>query len=219
MIRNSRKKMKDVAYSAIRDKILSGELAPGTNIVEGSMAKELGISRTPVREAIVMLEADGFIQVYPNKGPMVPGLSVQDLIWITQIREGLEAIAARIACDMPDKSKLIELRGKLLSLDNLKDETQKELGFKYGRKIHAIIINSTGNRRMIRILENMRLQLHRLMILSRLAPQRAEVAFEQHISILNAVIEGDHDEAERSIRNHIRSVTNDAIKVFQQEYI
>lgn len=214
-----KEKMKDVAYSKLRERILSGNIPPKASLSEEAMAKELGVSRTPIREAVLMLEADGLLRIYPNKGPVVVGLGLEDMIWISQIREGLEGIAARIACDAADKSRLLDLRRVLEKNNDLEKEENKETSFRIGREIHKIILESTGNYRMIRIVENMTDQLERIMVLSRSAPRRAELTLEQHFGIIDAVLEGNYDEAEKRVRNHIISVTNDAIQIYQKSYL
>lgn len=219
MVTGLKEKMKDVAYSKLRERILSGSIPPKASLSEEAMAKELGVSRTPIREAVLMLEADGLLKIYPNKGPVVIGLGFEDMIWISQIREGLEGIAARIACDAADKSRLLDLRKELEKNNDLEQAENKETSFRIGREIHKIILESTGNHRMIRIVENMTDQLERIMVLSRSAPRRAELTLEQHFGIIDAVLEGNYDEAEKRVRNHIISVTNDAIQIYQKSYL
>ncbi len=219
MIPDNKLKMKDIAYSSIREKILSGEISPRSSISEDNLAKLLGISRTPVREAILMLEADGFVKIFPNKGPVVTSLHLDDIIWISQIREGLEGIAARIACDKADKQKLSEIKEKLESLTDLDDKKQMELSFQYGREIHKEMMNCTENKRMIKIVDNMTQQLNRIMLISRMAPERCRITYDQHLSIIDAIVNKDYEKAEKDVRNHIRSVCNDAMNVYRLSYL
>lgn len=216
-----KKSMKNIAYEKIKAKIISGEFSPGSSLSEIRLAEDIGISRTPIREAILMLESEDLVRIYPNKGPIVTEMSLDDFVYISQIREGLEGIAARVACDMDikGKEKLSDIKLKLLALDNLQDLTQRELSFKYGREIHDIIMASTKNERMIKIVDNMVLNIERIMVISRLANQREEITHKQHIKIIDAILARDYDEAEKQMRNHIQSVLDDAMMIYRHKYI
>lgn len=208
---------KDVVYTQLRQDILSGKIPARAGLAEESLAKKLGVSRTPIREAILMLEADGLVKMYPNKGPIVTGIGLEDIIWITQIREGLEGIAAKIACKRADKEELKKIKEKLLAVEDLEIPGNVEKSFLYGREIHDLMMKSTGNKRMIKIVDNLTDQLDHIMQLSTEAPGRAEKTYEQHINLLDALINENQEKAELYVRDHITSVTNDAIKVYQQK--
>jgi DNA-binding GntR family transcriptional regulator len=213
-----KQKLKDIVYLKLREQILLGDIPANSSMSEQKIAEDLGTSRTPVREALLMLEADGLISIYPNKGPIVRGISIDDIVWITQIREGLEGVATRVACDRANVETLEEIKNKLLKISDFEDQNQQELSYLYGRELHEEILRCTGNIRMTKIVENLRQQYDRIMKISRSAPMRPKTAWEQHLDIIDTILRKDHDEAENRMRNHIRSVSNDAINILQQSF-
>lgn len=219
MAREKASQMKYFVYDKILEKINSGEIGLNTYLSEKEIAEELGTSKTPVREAILMLEAAGVLTHVDNKGSLVPQLSLQDIVHISQIREGLEGVAARIACDKANKSALEEF---VQSLEAFKDPMTKEekiASYMIGRKIHDEIINCTSNQRLIKIIQNMSNALDQIMVSSRQGKQRAEITRAQHLQIAKAILDSQYDESEKYMRNHIRNVTNDAIESFKQSYL
>lgn len=216
---NSEKmKAKDFAYDKIKNMIVTNELAPGELISENALAKTLGISRTPIREAIFILEAEGFINTIPNKGSVVVKFDMEDIIEFMQIREALEGIAARIAAD---RGNTVIFEGILEELEEIKDtydETQVEIMLSIGRRLHKEILMATGNSRLQKMLDNLYSQLDRIMVLSRNEEKRLQISHDEHIVIAKAIIERNPELAEKSMRNHIIGATNGAIKAYHQSY-
>lgn len=215
---NEKPKAKNVAYEKIKKMIMENEVAPGELLSENALAKVLGISRTPIREAIFMLEAEGFISTVPNKGSMVVKFDMNDIVEFMQIREGLEGIAVRIAIPKADKGMFLDMLQKLESITDMEDTIEMEKGLQVGRDLHKLILETAGNYKLIRIVDNLNAQLDRIMILSRSGEKRIQTSHAEHIEITKAILAKDLDLAEKGIRNHIIGATNDAIKVFHQSY-
>jgi DNA-binding GntR family transcriptional regulator len=199
-----------VAYEYIKGLWIKDQI--GYDLSENSIAKELGISRTPVREAMKMLEADGLVKIYPHKGLVAVKLDVKDISDLTEIREGLEGIAARVACEKADKEEIRKLLKELKNLGPIGDDEEKRShSIVMGDRIHKHILESTKNQRLIKIVDNMSLQIRKIWALSKSEENRAEKTLQQHIDIATAILEGDKDGAEKAMRDHVVDVSYDAI--------
>ncbi|WP_130861604.1 GntR family transcriptional regulator [Bacilliculturomica massiliensis] len=214
-----RKRMKDIAYEKIQEMILNGQLGPSEMINEYSLAAELNISRTPVREALTKLENEGYVHAFPNKGVMVATLDADDIVKISEVREALEGFAVRLACDRMDPEVAMDLKRKLEAIPNLEEEEYQEKSFMLGRQLHNQILKSTGNELLMKYVLNITAQLNRIMLLSRYAPSRAQTTFDEHMLIVDAILSKDKDLAEQSMRNHIISVANDVINLKKMDYV
>ena len=207
-------KAKNLAYEMIKKQILSGELGAGVMLSENALSKELGMSRTPIREAMCILESEGFIQTFSTKGCIVVKLDTDDIVNYMQVREGLEGVAARVAAPKADRALFTEILNELEAID-LSDESQREMSFKTGRRLHQLILATAGNKEIIRIVGNLSSQMNRIMMLSRNAESRSMASHAEHLVIARAMVDRDADLAEKSMRSHIIATFNDAIKVLR----
>ena len=153
--------LRDVVYNTLREAILKGELKPGERLMELQLASKLGVSRTPIREAIRMLELEGLAVTIPRKGAEVAKMTVKDMEDVLEVREALDELAAKIACN-----KITE--EQLQTLSKVKDafeESTKTTDIKqiamYDEKFHDVIYESTGNVRLVNLLNNLREQIYR----------------------------------------------------------
>ena len=153
--------LRDVVFNTLRQAILKGELRPGERLMEIQLAQRLGVSRTPVREAIRKLELEGLVLMVPRKGAEVAEITVKDLEDVLEVRAALEELAAKIACDHITDEQLQELKRaagdfkKVLDTDDLTSCVQADMRF------HEIIYNATDNARLLQILNNLREQMYR----------------------------------------------------------
>ncbi|MBQ5952032.1 MAG: GntR family transcriptional regulator [Lachnospiraceae bacterium] len=210
---------KEKAYEYIRQLVLDNPLSNDINLSETAIAEAIGVSRTPVREAMSLLASEGFIEIIPNKGPVKMKPDLNNIMMITQIMEGLEGIAARVACKRADKSVLEDLREEFAALTDLDDPEQMDKARLCGYRLHDTIVKSTGNPRLIKIVDNLILQRH---MISRLAPLTAEIAkkrYAQHMEILDAILARDSDLAEGAMRKHVVDVAIDAANALYKSYL
>ncbi|NPV70568.1 MAG: GntR family transcriptional regulator [Firmicutes bacterium] len=194
------------AYDRIKTAIMENQLKPGVMLQERSLAASLGVSRTPVREALRQLEKDGLVEFIPGKGALVRRISLEDVRDIMQIRQVLEGMAARLAAENASPSALESMTAAVDEMDeafekgDLRRFTELDLGF------HEMLYTESGNQRLHEILNNLRDQVTRLTILSRDDPDRQNQSRGQHRRILEAVRRRDGDEAERCMSEHVTSV-------------
>jgi len=193
--------LRERIVSRLRDAILSGDLPAKTRLMEPHLAKRLAVSRTPLREAIRQLEAEGLVTAIPRVGAFVTEVTPQDLEETYAIRAALEGLAARQAAENPDSGKGTVLRGIL-----------GELGQKTGNyrayheaagRFHKAIFDLSGNKRLQGIYHTLTQQVTRLRTLSLAVAKRPEVSLREHRQIAAAILRGNASQAERLMRVHI----------------
>ena len=195
-----------IVYEFITDAISQGELRPGASLTEEWIGSQLKMSRTPVREAIIRLQADGFITVVNNRAMITP-ITPVDIQEIFQLRLLLEPYAAAACIGMIDREKVLETQKFTKELYRKNDVT-----FSINiHDLHNLIIESTRNRRLIAIIKNLQGQVTRLLKVSGRIPGRIAHSLEEHLAIIDAILAGDRLAAEQSMRNHIQSNMNDML--------
>lgn len=199
--------LKEKVYQYLYDKILTGELVPGDAIVEQDISKKLNVSRTPVREVIRQLNYEGLIKVIPQCGAFVAEISTKDVQEIYFLREILEAGALEIGMDNITMSDLKLMKKQLEALD---DNSEDEEYFDADRKLHNMILLSADNSRLLQIYDNLTMQSERLRRVSAKTYLRLRDSRVEHLSIVNAMIEGDKRKAIERLRQHIQNVCKSA---------
>lgn len=194
---------KDSVFQALTEEIVSGELAPGTPLPERSLVDRFGISRTPIRQVLWMLERDGLVDVHPNRGAFVKKLGAGEVIELFQLREALEPLAAMLAASHRPANEAVALRAQLL--EAAADETRdtKEL-VRLGADMHDAIARWSGNRMLGRIYETLRMQTHLLRNLLHESQGAERSSLAEHIEILSAIAESDPNAAFRRMADHLQ---------------
>ena len=154
--------LRDVVFNTLRQAILKGELKPGERLMEIQLANKLGVSRTPVREAIRKLELEGLVLMIPRKGAEVAEITRQDMEDVLEVRTALEELAVKDACDHITDAQLSELKKAsnefkkaLLEGKDLVTCADADMHF------HDVILSATNNRRLIQMLNNLSEQMYR----------------------------------------------------------
>lgn len=188
---------------ALREAIMKGALEPGQRIVESAVAEHFGVSRAPVREAIMELEKQGLIRIVPRKGAFVAEWTQQDLWEIYTLRQALEGLAARLAAEVitpEQKQKLQDIVDQISSLEGSDRESTIALDLQFHSELCAI----AGHTRLQGILMSSHLQTEvYIRNTSGLVEFESKGFSEGHQAILDAVCSGDPEEAERAMRAHI----------------
>lgn len=194
----------DTAYAAIRDQLVLLDIRPGDPINDGELARDLGIGRTPVREALKRLELDRLVVSYSRRGTFAARIDITDLAYICEIRVALEPLAAARAAARATPGDKAELADLISRLDQLSagEPDGREL-IQADMEIHRIIYRISANPYLEDSLvryDNLATRIWCL-VLDRLPAVGNHVA--EHIDLLRAVIEGATDEAERLARAHV----------------
>lgn len=194
-------------HDRLAEAIVRGEIAPGSAVNEVELAARLGVSRAPLREAILRLEGRGLVHRVPHLGARVVVMTPKDLAELYAIREGLEGVAARLAATAMSDADLRALAESLAEHGQQPDLASGTAYYQAGgdRDFHFRIARGSGSERLFRLLcEDMYLLLRIYRFRGSGAPGRARQAFAEHLEILEALERRDPGAAEAAMRRHIR---------------
>ena len=194
--------MQEIAYDAIRDGILAGRHAPGQRLIADELAKELGVSRMPVREALHRLEVAGLVTITPHRGAVVSALSEAECIEIYHVRAVLDGLATRLATPNlteVDHARLATLLAEMAAGVEAKDP-QRVLNV--NREFHAVIWSAARAPRLRDLLENLYDASQRFRNISVLIPGRLDQITHEHRLIAEALARGDAAAAEQYANEH-----------------
>jgi len=201
--------LKDKAYNAIKSAILSLKLKPGDPLVESDLAQQLGISKTPVRDALLELEREGFVIKISFKGAYVSEVTLKDICEVFQLRAVLEGLAARLAAPLFSAEELEEAEKIIAAAEAALAEGDIMLCSEHGRRFHNLIINKADNQRLQPIIRNLDEHLQRFRLLSDQINGRLNKSLKQHRKVLEALRGKDPIAAEEAMRGHLSSVLQD----------
>lgn len=209
--RHDRRKVTDWVYEEIRQAIIDLRLHPGEPLREAAIAEQLGVSKTPIREALTRLEQEGLVEMVSFKGAVVSGYSPRDLEEIYELRALLEGAAVRTAADRASEETRDQLREVVERSRELRDAGElAELAGLLGR-FDQIVYDQVVNQRIRALIDNLRAHLTRIGNLTEGIPGRVEASVEEHAAIVRAMMRRDADDAERLMRVHIWSVLADQL--------
>jgi len=200
-------------FSRLENDILNGIYKAGESFTEARVADDLGVSRTPVREAIRQLELEGLVSYVPNKGATVKGLSKEDIEDIGEIRMKIEGIAARRASMKISKEQIAELE-EVIALETF--HTQRmELSslLQLDSQFHDVIFRASGSRLLSQTLRQFHHYLQQVRDLSMQSSERAEKTLAEHQSIFEAIKNGQSERAETQMVQHVRNATKNIKKM------
>lgn len=191
----------DTAYQALRRAILAGDVDPGSRLSEAVVAREMGISRAPVREALRMLEQSGLVSQQHNKGYRVSEFTDEDFFELATLRFALESLALRLAADSKDlvsklETVLDEIRGAEESGDSVK-------AVMLDRQFHETILIASGHRRLREIWAGLRDQVELAVANTNRSFPTLEGLSHAHVSLLEAIRKGDLEKMVKELETHI----------------
>ncbi len=199
-------------YSYVREQILNGHIGPHERLVETKIAREIGTSRTPVREALHNLEIEGLIESIPRVGYTVKPLSDQEAVEIWEIRILIEGLAVRWAMAKAPQKLIRELK-KNIALAEEHVAKNELVGFaEVDGQFHEIIAKLSGGNRLLELSQTLRRHALRYRLESIYLPGTAIRALEGHKAILAAAESGDHDQATEAVRLHLEQSKNDTVQ-------
>jgi GntR family transcriptional regulator, rspAB operon transcriptional repressor len=210
--RHDRRKVTDWVYEELKSAIVDLRLAPGEPLREATLAERLGVSKTPIREALTRLEQEGLVETTSFKGAVVTGYSRQDLIEIYELRELLENVAVRTAAQVmsiQDRARLDRIARESRRLQKGKDTGELAALIS---EFDVVLFDQITNHRIQALIENLRAHLSRIGQLTAGIPGRIDASVEEHEKIVVAIVARDPDMAEQFMREHIRSVRDDQLR-------
>ena len=210
--RHDRRKVTDWVYEELKSAIVDLRLAPGDPLREATLADRLGVSKTPIREALTRLEQEGLVETTSFKGAVVTGYSRQDLLEIYELRELLENAAARTAAESmadADRDRLDRICRESRKLKKNHDAAGLAALIS---AFDDVLFEQVRNSRIRALIENLRAHLTRIGHLTAEIPGRIEASVDEHEKIVQAIAARDPELAERQMREHIRSVRDDQLR-------
>jgi DNA-binding GntR family transcriptional regulator len=204
-----------LAYSSIKEYILQGRLDEESRLTEEFLSGQLGISKSPVREALNRLEAEGLIHIEPRKGAYLRKLSIVEINELYDVREALEAHAVRTANVTP--GLVADLRASLKRQRSLLKTNDKAHYIDEDVNFHSRLAQATGNTYLCSVLQNVQSQIW--LSRRRTYDLSSTTAPDYHETIATALEHGDRDRAERAIRNHVRNVRQRLVQFMEGEQV
>ena len=202
--------LRDVVFNTLREAILKGDLKPGERLMELQLAAQLGVSRTPIREAIRMLEQEGLAVTVPRKGAEVAKMTLKGMEDVLEIREALDILACQLACDRITEEQLACLAEKKKAFeDSLKSGNVRAIA-ETDVAFHDVIYDATNNPKLVNMLNNLREQIYRYRVEYLKNADNYPKLIEEHNAIFDSLANRNHDHATSSIREHVK---NQAIAV------
>ena len=195
--------LRDVVFIELRKEILTGELKPGDRLMEIHLAKRLGVSRTPIREAIRKLEIDGLVTMSHRKGAVVSEITKKHLKDVLEVRRTLDGLAIELACDRINEEEKIALKKARLDFEvaikqnNIRHIAQSDVEF------HDIILKATRNERLIQLISNLSEQIFRYRFEYIKDSTIHQNLIDEHQIMCDAVLNNDKDTASKYARIHI----------------
>jgi len=202
------------AYELLRKAIATGRLKPGARVLESELAVQLNMSRTPVREAIAALEADGLVSTDNALGRVVRKLDYQSVMELYAVREVLESTAAALAARNASDMEILALRDMLELEEQILEDPGKLAD--HNRRFHEAIYYCSHNRYIMKMLEYIQTAMLLLQPAGRTGGERRETALLEHRAIVDAIEARDPVASETAIRTHVRRAQQARIKLLLQ---
>ncbi|HOO28024.1 MAG TPA: GntR family transcriptional regulator [Lachnospiraceae bacterium] len=195
--------LRDVVFNTLRQGILTGELKPGERLMEIHLANRLGVSRTPIREAIRMLELEGLVTMIPRRGAEVARISKQDLRDVLELRRALDSLAIRLACERITDEEKIALKEAALEFERSTKTKDATMIAQADVHFHDIILRASKNNRLIQTVNHLAERVYRYRLEYIKDAKNHRRLIEEHAEILQCVGQGDAEAAQTASEAHI----------------
>lgn len=200
---NDYKPLREIVFEHLRESIILGKMPPGERLMEIQLAEQLGVSRTPVREAIRKLELEGLVIMEPRKGAYVSEVSLKDIKDALEIRVSLEGLGAYLAAERIEKNELEMLIKKHEELKEYADKKDVAGILEKDAELHEIIFNAARNSKLIDMVDSLREQVQRFRISYVSTHEQASQLYKEHKKIIDAIVKRDKEMAKKYAEEHI----------------
>lgn len=195
--------LRDVVFNTLRRAILTGELKPGERLMEIHLANRLGVSRTPIREAIRKLELEGLVTMIPRRGAEVAQITEKSLQDVLEVRRALDALCAELACDRITAEGKAALKRACDSFEEATKTGEVVTIAEADVELHDIIVQATGNQRLIQLINNLSEQMYRYRFEYIKDSSQHDTLVKEHRIIYQSIVDKDKDTAAAAARLHI----------------
>ena len=208
--------LRDVVFNTLRQAILKGELAPGERLMEIQLAEKLGVSRTPIREAIRKLELEGLVLMIPRKGAEVARISEKSMRDVLEVRRSLEELAAELACQRMDAEALKDLEDAQKAFIQAVESGETMTMAEADEHFHDVIYMGTGNTRLVQILNNLREQMYRYRVEYLKDENNYPTLMKEHKDIVEGLVRKNKTQVTETMHQHVKNQAV-AVKAMIQE--
>jgi DNA-binding GntR family transcriptional regulator len=209
----SRGSMPEAVATALRESILDGALTPGTWLREAEVAREMKVSRTPVRDAFRILASEGLVTINANQGAVVAPMTTEDIIELYVMRETLEMLAAKLAARRGARECLEAFATLIPKMKELGAAGRHQELSKLNFDFHAVVLEAAGNRYLSRALSQIQNAARRFPDPTLSLPGRVEESLAEHVALADAISQGDAEKAERLAGDHMRHLAELRIRM------
>ena len=208
---NNMPSLSDRAYSVIKDAILSLKIQPGSTVAIGQLAQQLGVSRTPVRDALLQLEKEGLVTVLPQKGARISAIAIDDVREIFELRILFESYAAKVAASRLTGDDLAHLDGILRDAEATFAQGDQARAAAIDRQLHELLVQKVDNQRLTAYLSALDTHYTRIRLIAASLAGRWERSHAEHGRLVAVLKTGDGDAAAKSMEEHLISVREDIL--------
>ncbi len=201
--------LREKVYRAVRENILNGKIPQGVRIVESRLAKEIGVSRTPVREALHMLEMEGLLEAIPRVGYTVKGIDWDEVEEICEIRKVNEALACKWAIDKITDKQILALEKNLRSSEEVLKKGKLDGIIELDAEFHEIIVKASGSARLMELCQLLRRHMLRYRIEAMYLPEGVTRTIEGHKRIFECIKKGDKQAVVNAVYAHLDQARDD----------
>ena len=213
---HSHRPLREIVYEELKMQILTGKITPGMRMMEVELAESMGVSRTPIREAIKKLEKEGLVIIEPRKGAYASQISVKDMVDILEVRQDMEGLAAHMAAYRMTPKQMKELESISTAYNKAVEEGNMADMIRYDTDFHNLIVESCNNSILTMMINQLQELLLRFRYVYYANIKRAEKMPSEHSMIMEAIKDGRSDAARASAEMHIERikdmVMNDGIR-------
>lgn len=197
------KPLREMVYEELKMQILTGAIIPGTRMMEVELADEMGVSRTPIREAIRKLEKEHLVTIEPRRGAYASMISTEDMVEILEVRQDLEGLAAYYAASRMKPEQMEDLKAEHQLYNEAVEKGDMQEMIKHDTRFHRIIVDSCHNKILVQMIEQLQELVLRFRYIYYDNFKRAENMPEEHEVILEAIASGDEEKARAAADIHI----------------
>jgi DNA-binding GntR family transcriptional regulator len=197
------KPLREIVFTTMREAIINGDFKPGQRLMEVQLAEQMGVSRTPVREAIRKLELEGLVIMVPRKGAYVAGLSNEDVKEVLEIRAVLEGLAASLASKNATKEDMTLLQEIVDQFKHAAQEQDVVKLIRYDSDFHDVVYRASKNKKLIQLISSLREQVQRFRVAYFTKIKNTEILIAEHNELLDAIVGKDALRARHVAENHI----------------
>lgn len=199
----TRQSLHDLVANRLRDLIIEGALVPGDQLNESRLCEDLGVSRTPLREAIKTLASEGLIVLRPGRSTMVRQFTAEDVRGMLEVIAQLEALAGRLACRNATDAQIAEISAVHAEMLSLYRAGERLRYYKLNQQIHSLIVAASGNATLVEMHANLQARMKRIRFIGNSAPDKWRAAVEEHEQMVAALSARDGETLAEVMQRHL----------------